>query len=320
MTKTIVVWSSTPTSVLSYCLSRQTNDSEILLINEFRTASYHQAEELDEKAKRIIAETSEELLQFALPSFADKGLFPAVPMIHGLPGNKYKVFETHSDIVPHFTGEAVDEAFSVNMNSWINGLIDCLKTCLLRRNLNLLILPGRTFDPIFLFLQHFLQCLGVKVRIHVIYERKIAGMEKITERILPVATQAAFRLDDPDALMLLLAHYLSHTELRSEKLHKTLNVARVATKLLSSNLSTLLPPKRGESRSYDGLYKAFKKISEAMVDSGLLENNSSSRCDEYRLTELGHAYAKIILMCKESFERPLRDVLDSMKNIQEQNW
>jgi hypothetical protein len=317
----IVAWDSTSTNTLNYALSNFTGESEILLIYEFRTASYAEAKQLDETAQKLIAETPEELLQFALPSLFEKGHYPIVSMLHKLPGTRFKLFETHSDVLSYYMEDFVDTYFAANKDFWINGFVKCLQSCLIKNKVNIIALPGRMFDPFVLYFQHLLMCLGVKqVQVRLVYERKIEGLERLTERLSPIIGNPLFRLNDPDALMLLLVHFASHPTARSGMPHRHLNVAQVATKLLSSELYKFLPPKRGNSRSYDGLYKALKKISEAMVSNGLLETSSDKRHDDYRLTSLGQAYAKIALLSKEFFDGPSRIILDNMKSIQEQGW
>jgi hypothetical protein len=317
----ILVWDSASTNALNYSLANFPDENEVLLVHEFRTSSLLEAKELGDSTKKITTETPEELLQFALPSLFESEQYPVVSMLHKLSQTKLKLFETHSDVLAYYMGDATDAFFASSQSHWINGFINCLQSCMIKTRVNIIALTGRTFDPFLFYFQNLLLCLGVKqVFIRLVYERKIAGLERLTDKLLPASGEPFFRVNDHDALMLLLVHFASHPAIRSEQPHRPLNVAAIATKLLSSELYKLLPPKRGDDRSYDGIYKALKKLSEAMVYGGLLENSGSGRRDDYRLTPLGHAYAKIALMTKEFFDETLRKILDSFELMKNQYW
>lgn len=315
----IVFWESAQARTLNYCMKSHPGEKEALLVHDLSNESFTDAHAFDEETKNLIRNTPQELLDLIVPP-SNVSIFSSKNALKDL-GINLRTFETHSEILSYYMGDPVDPSFIARKDAWVRGLTDFLKASITRSEMSLVVLPGRTFDPLFFYIQQLITIFGVRrVRSRLCYESRIGGVDRLHDVPLPSVGNQNLNLTDPDQMMLLLIHFLTHPSIRSDRAHPTINVARIANRLQLSGLSNLIPPKRGTERSYYGIYKTLKKISENMVVNGLLESDSRRRRDNFRLTPLGHAYANLSLTCKDLFDGPSKAILQSATLIQETPW
>lgn len=294
----LLLWRSTDKRLLAYVASLYEDDSA-LFVHESRKSEPEpqpQESELQKIAEYVPYHLKRDMLA-AMAAYADDDI---MPMLAGR-----RTFETHCDVVTHYMGdEPSDKDFELTKDRWIKGLNECIQLHIKKNEVRLVVLHGQNPDPLPFYIANILRALGVSsIKMSMAYNRPTPGEAVPTLRELP-APVSSINLLDPDTFVLLMCHFFVHPAPYPADQHPALNVSSLTTKILSLGMSQYMPPRRGNSRSFEGIKKSLKNISFEMEREGLLKREVSSD-HNFRLTSLGHLYSSVAFGMRNRIEQTL---------------
>jgi hypothetical protein len=294
----LLLWRSTDKRLVSHALSLYSNDSALFIHEKHVKEQEPISEETD--LQKIASLVPEHLRGDMLPVMAAYPDNNLMPMLFGR-----KTFETHSDVVAHYMGdEPSDQDFESTKERWIRGLNECIQQHIKKQEVRLVVLNGQNQDPLPFYIASVLGALGVDtIRMFMMYNRSIGDRVLPTIRELP-ALNSSLHLLSPETFVLLMCHFFIHPTVYPDNQHPALNVSGLTTKILSFGMSKYMPPRRGTSRSFEGIKKSLKNVSFDMEKEGLLKRQVSSD-HNFKLTPLGHLYARVTFGMRKRIEQVL---------------